>query len=85
MHRDRRHAGEALHELVHEALEIRGQVLNDDEGHVGIDGHGAKESLQGLQPPRRGANANHMGWQLARERRLVEVATACRRGRKRWR
>jgi hypothetical protein len=56
--RNRRHAGEAFQQLVHQALEVRRQVLDDDEGHARIDRHGAEKALQRLQPAGRRADAD---------------------------
>ncbi len=52
------HARKALQQFVHQALEIRRQVLDDHEGHAAIDRHGAEESFQRLQTAGRSADAD---------------------------
>jgi hypothetical protein len=55
---DERHGGEPGEQFVHQALEVGGEVLDDDEGHAGVGGHGFEEALQGFQAAGGGADAD---------------------------
>jgi len=48
----------AAEELVHQALEIRRQVLQNDEGHPGVGRQPCEQPLERLEPARRGADAD---------------------------
>ena len=54
------HPGVAPDQVGEDALVVRGQVLDQDEGHprVPVGGHGGKKRLEGGQSPRRGADAD---------------------------
>ena len=49
-------------QFVHEAAEVRREVLNDDEGQPRLGGHLVEELFQGLKPAGRGSNAYHISW-----------------------
>ena len=49
-------------QFVHEAAEVRREVLNDDEGQPRLGGHLVEELFQGFKPARRGSNAYHVLW-----------------------
>ena len=55
MDRQRRLSAE---QLVHAALEVRRQVLQDDEGHPRVARHGGEEALERVEAARRGADAD---------------------------
>ncbi len=50
-HRD---GGKAREQLLHEALVVRREVLDDHEGHAGARRHRAEEAFEGFEPARRG-------------------------------
>ena len=45
-------------QLVHQTLEVRRQVLEDDEGHPGVGGEMREQPLEGVEPAGRGADAD---------------------------
>jgi hypothetical protein len=61
-----RHAGEPRQELVHQALEVGRQVLDDDERHAGVGRHGLEQALEGLEATRRRTDPDHEGRALVR-------------------
>ena len=69
-----RHPGMARQQIVHQALEVRREVLNDHEGQAAVRGHMVEEFLQGGQPSGGGAD----GYDEARLRRwrwLIRVGS----------
>ncbi len=45
-------------ELVHQALEVRRQVLDDDEGRLGQDGEVIEEAFERVEPAGGGADSH---------------------------
>ncbi|MDO3377294.1 hypothetical protein M3027_04065 [Geoalkalibacter halelectricus] len=59
-----RHGGVARQKIVHHALEVGGEMLDDDERHAALGRHVIKKLLQRRQPAGRGAQADDEigGW-----------------------
>jgi hypothetical protein len=58
--------GAAPEDLVHQALEVRRKVLDDDERHPALHRDVVEEMLERLQPAGRSADPHHVrrrGWQ----------------------
>ncbi len=51
-----RQPGVSRQQLVHQALEVGREVLNDDEGHPGLARHVVEEAFERVEPPRRRAD-----------------------------
>jgi hypothetical protein len=54
------HPGALREQLHHEALVVRREVLDDDEGHPAVDGRAVEEDLQRLEAAGGGAHPDHV-------------------------
>ncbi len=55
------HGGMAGQQVVHQAFEIGGEVLDDDEGRAAVGRHVVEEVLEGGKPAGRGADGDDGG------------------------